>query len=107
MVFPIRLRYGNGLSDAAVGALYLLYFYVPFELIFTIKLIGIKDSYIALFGSFLNGNFHKDSDIDMIIISNLFEGKNLFEHINMTNACRRLFACGGLNASVHACKTNQ
>ena len=49
-----------------------------------LKKSGIKDSHIALFGSFLNGNFHKDSDIDMIIISNLFEGKNIFESINMT-----------------------
>ena len=45
---------------------------------------GIKDSRIALFGSFLNGNAHKESDIDMIIISDSFEGKNLFERINMT-----------------------
>jgi len=45
---------------------------------------GIKDSHIALFGSFLNNNFHENSDIDMIIISNSFEGKNLFERINMT-----------------------
>jgi len=45
---------------------------------------GIKDNHIALFGSFLNGNSNKDSDIDMIIISNSFEGKNLFDRINMT-----------------------
>jgi predicted nucleotidyltransferase len=45
---------------------------------------GVKDNHIALFGSFLNDNPHKESDIDMIIISDLFEGKNLFERINMT-----------------------
>ena len=45
---------------------------------------GIKDNQIALFGSFLSNNFHANSDIDMIIISNLFEGKNLFERIDMT-----------------------
>ena len=45
---------------------------------------GIKESHIALFGSFLNGNANKNSDIDMIIISDSFEGKNLFERINMT-----------------------
>jgi len=44
---------------------------------------GIKNNHIALFGSFLNANYHKNSDIDMIIISDLFEGKNLFERINM------------------------
>ena len=45
---------------------------------------GIKKSRIALFGSFLNGNANEDSDIDIIIISDSFEGKNLFERINMT-----------------------
>jgi len=45
---------------------------------------GIKDNHIALFGSFLNNNFHENSDIDIIIISNSFEGKDLFERINMT-----------------------
>ena len=45
---------------------------------------GIKDNHIALFGSFLNDNFHKNSDIDIIIISNSFEGKNFFERIDMT-----------------------
>ena len=49
-----------------------------------LKKHGVKDNHIALFGSFLTGNTHKDSDIDMIIISNSFEGKNLFERINMT-----------------------
>ena len=44
---------------------------------------GVKNSRIALFGSFLNDNYHKNSDIDMIIISDLFEGKNHFERINM------------------------
>ena len=28
---------------------------------------GIKDNRIALFGSFLDGNTHENSDIDMII----------------------------------------
>jgi predicted nucleotidyltransferase len=45
---------------------------------------GIKDNHIALFGSFLNGNTHEDSDMDIIVISSLFEGKNLFERIDMT-----------------------
>jgi predicted nucleotidyltransferase len=50
----------------------------------TLKQYGIKDNHIALFGSFLGGNTHENSDIDMIIISNSFEGKNLFERIDMT-----------------------
>jgi len=45
---------------------------------------GIKDNHIALFGSFHHGNTHNNSDIDMIVISNMFDGKNLFERINMT-----------------------
>jgi predicted nucleotidyltransferase len=45
---------------------------------------GLKDCHIALFGSFQKGNNHKESDIDMIIISDSFEGRNLFERINMT-----------------------
>ena len=50
----------------------------------TLKKYGINDNHIALFGSFLNGNIHEDSDIDIVIISPLFEGKNLFERIDMT-----------------------
>jgi predicted nucleotidyltransferase len=45
---------------------------------------GVKNCHIALFGSFLKGNYHKESDIDMIIISDSFEGRNLFERVNMT-----------------------
>jgi predicted nucleotidyltransferase len=45
---------------------------------------GINDNHIALFGSFLNGNTHVDSDIDIIIISKSFEGKNMFERVKMT-----------------------
>ena len=49
-----------------------------------LKKYGIKDNHIALFGSFHIENTHENSDIDMIIISDFFEGKNLFERINMT-----------------------
>jgi predicted nucleotidyltransferase len=49
-----------------------------------LEMHGVKDNHIALFGSFLNNNSCKESDIDMIIISDSFEGKNLFERINMT-----------------------
>ena len=45
---------------------------------------GIDVDGIALFGSALNGNMRKDSDIDMIIISKAFEGKDVFERVNMT-----------------------
>jgi predicted nucleotidyltransferase len=45
---------------------------------------GIADSNIALFGSALTGNMHEDSDIDLIIISKDFEGKDIFERAKMT-----------------------
>jgi predicted nucleotidyltransferase len=44
---------------------------------------GMGDSHIALFGSFLHGNTHEDSDIDLIIISKAFEGKDMFERVRM------------------------
>jgi predicted nucleotidyltransferase len=45
---------------------------------------GVKDCHIALFGSFFNGNYHNESDIDMVIISDSFEGRNIFERVDMT-----------------------
>ena len=44
---------------------------------------GVDPCHIALFGSFLNGSNHKESDMDVIVISELFEGKNISERINM------------------------
>ena len=45
---------------------------------------GVKPCNIALFGSFLHGNYHAESDLDMIIISEAFEGKDLDQRIYMT-----------------------
>lgn len=39
---------------------------------------------IAIFGSQLKGNLHKDSDIDLIVISKNFEHKNIFERSAVT-----------------------
>ena len=50
----------------------------------TLKEYGLHDNHIALFGSFYSGNPHEDSDMDVIVISSHFEGKNLFERIDMT-----------------------
>jgi len=50
----------------------------------TLKKYGIYDNQIALFGSFLNGKIHEDSDMDIVVISSLFEDKNLFERVDMT-----------------------
>jgi predicted nucleotidyltransferase len=45
---------------------------------------GIKVDSIALFGSALNGNMDKDSDIDLIIISSDFENLDSFERAKLT-----------------------
>jgi predicted nucleotidyltransferase len=45
---------------------------------------GVKPCHIALFGSFLHGNNHKESDLDMIVISESFEGKDDDQRIYMT-----------------------
>jgi len=45
---------------------------------------GVSPCHIALFGSFLNGNYHAESDLDMIIISEAFEGKDDDQRIYMT-----------------------
>jgi len=49
----------------------------------TLQKYGIEPCNIALFGSFLKGNNHKDSDMDIIIISETFKGRNLNERIKM------------------------
>jgi predicted nucleotidyltransferase len=52
---------------------------------------GVKPCHIALFGSFLHGNNHNESDMDIIIISDSFEGRDISERINMTlNAQREI-----------------
>ena len=45
---------------------------------------GVTPCHIALFGSFLHGNNHAESDLDMIIISEAFEGKDFDQRIYMT-----------------------
>ena len=45
---------------------------------------GLNLDSIALFGSALSGQMHIDSDIDLIIISSDFSGKDIFERSQMT-----------------------
>jgi predicted nucleotidyltransferase len=45
---------------------------------------GIQVDSIALFGSALNGNMDKESDIDLIIISTDFINLDLFERAKLT-----------------------
>jgi len=44
---------------------------------------GISVSKVVVFGSKAGGNVHKDSDIDMIIVSENFRRKNLFKRVDM------------------------
>ena len=50
---------------------------------------GVIPCNIAIFGSFLHGNYHAESDLDMIIISEKFEGQNFNERFNMTKYAER------------------
>ena len=45
---------------------------------------GVSVDGIALFGSALAGNMRDDSDLDVIVISKSFEGKDIFERAKMT-----------------------
>lgn len=45
---------------------------------------GINISKIILFGSYANGTPDNESDIDLVIISNDFDGKNIFERAKLT-----------------------
>jgi len=45
---------------------------------------GIKLSKIILFGSYANGNAANDSDVDIIVVSSDFDGKDIFERALLT-----------------------
>jgi len=45
---------------------------------------GIRVNNIVLFGSQVTGKIHEGSDIDLIIVSSDFIGKDLFERCSMT-----------------------
>ncbi len=45
---------------------------------------GITVDSIALFGSALSGNMHDDSDIDIIVVSSDFKGKDIFERSKLS-----------------------
>lgn len=40
---------------------------------------NIKTEKVILFGSYADGNYHKDSDLDLVFISSGFAGRNLIE----------------------------
>lgn len=45
---------------------------------------GLSVDFIALFGSALTGKMHKDSDIDLIVVSSVFSDMDIFERANVT-----------------------
>lgn len=47
---------------------------------------GIKPQKLILFGSFVSGNFHEGSDIDILVISKDFENKSYWERIDILSA---------------------
>jgi predicted nucleotidyltransferase len=47
---------------------------------------GIKPQKLILFGSFVSGNFHEGSDIDIVVISKDFENKSYWERIDILSA---------------------
>lgn len=50
---------------------------------------GINPYKMILFGSQIKGNANNDSDIDIIILSKSFEGKDMFERVKMANGLHR------------------
>lgn len=45
---------------------------------------GLSVDKVAIFGSYKKGNFTDQSDLDLIIVSDDFEGKDIFERSEMT-----------------------
>ena len=50
----------------------------------------IKIEKVYLYGSYAKGNYHKDSDIDIIIISKDFSGSRFFDSLKITRFRRSI-----------------
>jgi predicted nucleotidyltransferase len=50
---------------------------------------GIDIGKIVIFGSLIRGDFKKDSDIDIIIVSKDFRDKSIFERVKLTTGIGR------------------
>ena len=46
----------------------------------------IKETKIILFGSWSKGNYHEESDIDIIVLSDDFSGKNFWERTEILSS---------------------
>ena len=54
---------------------------------------GVKVSQLILFGSWANNTPREDSDIDLVVVSKDFEGKNFWERIDLiSEAIYEVFA---------------
>lgn len=51
-----------------------------------LKTSGVRVSKIVVFGSQARGDAHRDSDIDLIIISDAFKRKDIFKRARMTGS---------------------
>lgn len=47
---------------------------------------GIRVAKLVLFGSYATGQFHEGSDIDLVVVSDDFEGKSHWERIDLLSA---------------------
>lgn len=53
---------------------------------------GIRISKLILFGSYAKGNFHEGSDIDIVVLSDDFTGKDYWQRIDLlSNAIYEVF----------------
>lgn len=48
---------------------------------------GVRSPRIVLFGSFSRGDYHEDSDIDLVVISESFEGMGYWDRIEVPLQC--------------------
>jgi len=45
--------------------------------------LGVEVQRVILYGSYAKGSFRKDSDIDLVVVSDDFKGKNLRERLEI------------------------
>ncbi len=50
---------------------------------------GIRVNKIVIFGSFIKGRFKKNSDIDVIIVSQDFKNKDIFQRVKLATGIGR------------------
>ena len=56
---------------------------------YSLQELGIRVATVILFGSRINGNPHKDSDLDIVVLSKDFARKNIFKKAAMVHGVHR------------------